>query len=32
MQAFAQFSGHDYTVLISEYLRNSDVIISKHFI
>ena len=28
--AFGQFSGHDHTVLINEYQRNYDVIMSKY--
>ena len=26
MQAFSQFSGHDYTILINEYLGNFDAL------
>ena len=28
--ALGQFSGHDHTILINEYQRNSDVIMSKY--
>ena len=28
--AFGQFSGHDHTILINEYQRNYDAIISKY--
>ena len=30
LQAFCQFSGHDNTILINEYQRNYDVIMSKY--
>ena len=28
--AFSQFSGHDHTILMNEYQRNYDVIMSKY--
>ena len=30
--AFGQFSGHDHTILITEYQRNYDVIMSKCYL
>ena len=30
LQAFGQFSGHDHTILVNEYQRNYDVIMSKY--
>ena len=30
LEAFGQFSGHDHKILINEYQRNYDVILSKY--
>ena len=30
--SFRQFSGHDHTILINEYLRNIDIIMIKYVI